>query len=78
MHSFKNPFAEINRKTLLSRVYPKSIVRKDLNTKTSKTVKHFLKQSMVFDQNSRKTLLSRAYLIAIVRNISKTKTSSTI
>ena len=42
MHRFNNPFAENRSKTLLWRVYPKTTVTKNLNTKTSTTVKHFL------------------------------------
>ena len=47
MLSFNNPFAEKKRKTLLWRVYLKAIVRNNLKTMTSATVKSFLKQCIV-------------------------------
>ena len=69
MHSFENLFAENGSKTLLWRVYAKVIVRINLNTITSTTVKHFLKQYIVFTillPEQEKTFLCRVYPKAIV------------
>ena len=47
MYSYNNIFADDSKKTLLWRVYLKSIDRNIFNTKISTNIKHFLKQWIV-------------------------------
>ena len=47
MYSLNKPFSKKNRKTLLWRLYLKTIARNILNAKISTNIKHFLKQCIV-------------------------------